>query len=37
LNFLDFEQFEEYWRSLQIEVQLASRQFSTGKLATLAF
>jgi hypothetical protein len=36
LNFLNFEQLEEYWGSLQIEVQLASRQFTTGNSATLA-
>jgi hypothetical protein len=37
LNFLNFEQLEEEdWGSLQIEVQLASRQLSTANLATLA-
>jgi hypothetical protein len=33
---LNFEQLEEYRGSLQIEVQLASRQLSTANLATLA-
>ncbi len=32
---MNFEQLEGYWGSLQIEVQLASRQLSTANLASL--